>query len=486
MPSCCSTSRAPAAAPTACSTHRPTRHGSTRGSRICDARGVELRLGTRGQGHDRQRRPDRGRDDAGGTVTADYYVAALPVEVMRMLAGPPLRALEPRLAALDRLVTRWMNGVLFYLDRDVPLVHGHAIYVDSEWALTSISQAQFWTRRDLERYGDGRVEGDPVGRRLGLADARPAHRQGRDALHAARRSAPRSGASSPTTSTTGRAVLDERNVLAWFLDPAIEFPNPSDATNAEPLLINTAGSWADRPEATTRIPNLLLAADYVRTYTDLATMEGANEAARRAVNAILDATGSRAPRCEVFTLREPAVLKPARQARRGCAGGCSTGRHGRRCGWRRTAGSSRATCSRAATLAAGAAQSPALTRSRPASRQPASSASSPNACTGPSAPVPRRRLGCAARRPREEAGGQRVRLGARRGAPRRASCRRRRTPRRRSTRSRRPAPGRAAELGDAVAERLAARRARPARASPASRPGSPACSGRASAPNQPR
>src|SRR5262245_38216124 len=45
----------------------------------------------------------------GGTVTADYYVAALPVEVFRLLAGPPLRALDPRLAALDRLVTRWMN-----------------------------------------------------------------------------------------------------------------------------------------------------------------------------------------------------------------------------------------------------------------------------------------------------------------------------------------------------------------------------------------
>jgi hypothetical protein len=101
-------------------------------------------------------------------------------------------------------------------------------------------------------------------------------------------------------------------VLSWFLDPAIEFPNPSEATNAEPLLINTAGSWADRPEATTRIPNLLLAADYVRTYTDLATMEGANEAARRAVNAILVGHG-RNDLCPVYKLREPGVLGPARK-----------------------------------------------------------------------------------------------------------------------------------------------------------------------------
>jgi hypothetical protein len=62
----------------------------------------------------------------------------------------------------------------------------------------------------------------------------------------------------------------------------------------------------------TRIPNLLLAADYVRTNTDLATMEGANEAARRAVNAILARTGSAAKRCAVYSLPEPGVLKPAR------------------------------------------------------------------------------------------------------------------------------------------------------------------------------
>ena len=41
-------------------------------------------------------------------------------------------------------------------------------------------------------------------------------------------------------------------------------------------------------------------------------MEGANEAARRAVNGILEATGSSAPRCEIWPLREPAAFAPAR------------------------------------------------------------------------------------------------------------------------------------------------------------------------------
>jgi hypothetical protein len=56
------------------------------------------------------------------------------------------------------------------------------------------------------------------------------------------------------------------------------------------------------------VDNLFLASDYVRTHTDLATMEGANEAARRAVNAILDATGSDADRCAVWPLKEPGGL----------------------------------------------------------------------------------------------------------------------------------------------------------------------------------
>ena len=92
----------------------------------------------------------------------------------------------------------------------------------------------------------------------------------------------------------------------------IRYPNPRQDINLEPLLVNTAGSWDHRPDAATKIENFLLASDYVRTYTDLATMEGANEAARRAVNAILDATGSREPKCQIWPLHEPALFAPVR------------------------------------------------------------------------------------------------------------------------------------------------------------------------------
>jgi uncharacterized protein with NAD-binding domain and iron-sulfur cluster len=243
---------------------------------------------------------------------ADFYVAALPVEVMRLLASDELKAAEPRLAGLHRLRTRWMNGIMFYLDRDVPLVHGHTIYIDSPWALTSISQAQFWPGFDLEKMGDGRVEG------ILSVDVSDWEREGslhrKQAMFCSKEEVREEvwAQLEEGLDDAGIDVLEDANVVAWFLDPSIVYPNPNEATNLEPLLINTAGSWSDRPDAVTAIDNLFLASDYVRTHTDLATMEGANEAARRAVNGILEASGSSAPRCRVWPLEEPALFAPAR------------------------------------------------------------------------------------------------------------------------------------------------------------------------------
>ena len=244
--------------------------------------------------------------------SADHYVAAVPVEVMRLLASDELKLAEPRLAGLHRLRTRWMNGVMFYLDRDVALVRGHTIHIDSPWALTSISQAQFWPGFDLEQMGDGRIEG------ILSVDVSDWEQEGRlhrkQAMYCSKEEIGEEVWAQLKTSLNdaGIQVLEDANVLAWFLDPSIVFPNPTEAANLEPLLINTVGSWSDRPDAVTAVENLFLASDYVRTHTDLATMEGANEAARRAVNGILDAAGSSATPCQVWPLREPAIFAPAK------------------------------------------------------------------------------------------------------------------------------------------------------------------------------
>ncbi|MGA8029099.1 MAG: FAD-dependent oxidoreductase [Bryobacteraceae bacterium] len=243
-------------------------------------------------------------------ITADYYICALPVEIMAELADDRLKALAPSLANLNQLHTAWMNGIQFYLAQDVPLEYGHSLYADSPWALTSVSQRQFWNQVDLANFGDGKVGG------ILSADISdwetPGIVYGKTAMQCSADEIESEvwAQIKVHVNIGGSEVARDDNVLSWFLDPDVQFPNPTAVTNLEPLMINTSGSLQYRPEASTEIPNLFLASDYVKTYTDVACMEAANEAARRAVNALLDRNGSTAERAGVWPLMEPDFFKP--------------------------------------------------------------------------------------------------------------------------------------------------------------------------------
>jgi uncharacterized protein with NAD-binding domain and iron-sulfur cluster len=251
--------------------------------------------------------------DAGQPIEADFYIMAVPIEVMASLLTDDLKRAAPSMANLDKLQTRWMNGIQFYLAQDVPVVNGHAIYLDSPWALTSVSQRQFWTNVDLSQFGNGAVRGilsvdisewqapgviygKPAQECTALQIQEEVWTQLKQHLNVA-----------------GTMTLNDANLVGWFLDPDIQFPNPGTATNAEPLLINTAGSLQYRPEAQIELENLFLASDYVRTYTDIACMEAANEAARRAVNCLLVAASSTAAPAQLWPLEEPEFLKPLQE-----------------------------------------------------------------------------------------------------------------------------------------------------------------------------
>jgi uncharacterized protein with NAD-binding domain and iron-sulfur cluster len=275
---------------------------------VGDARAVAIHVqGGRVAGVDIQ--------SASGAVrreSADFVVSAVPFDVMAPLVTSELAALEPALGRIRKLRSAWMNGILFYLDRDVSVVHGHTLYVDSPWALTSISQRQFWGKKEFLQFGNGRVKGILS---LDISDwSTPGILYGKPARNCTREQIRGEVWAQMKEHLNDQEVdvLDDAAVVEWFLDPAIEFPEPDAPINREPLLINTVDSWQDRPEAWTRVPNLMLASDYVRTHSDGATMEAANEAARRATNAILEATGSKAARCFVEPLPEMWALSPLR------------------------------------------------------------------------------------------------------------------------------------------------------------------------------
>ncbi|WP_328725947.1 hydroxysqualene dehydroxylase [Streptomyces sp. NBC_00259] len=248
------------------------------------------------------------------TVTADHYVQAMPVEHARRTWGAALRVADPQLARCDELRTDWMTGIMFYTRRKVPLVHGHVNCLDSPWSVTAIDQAQFWDGRDFAAdYGDGTAldcvsaivsEWD----RPGILYGKPARACTREEIVEECWAQLKDG-----VNDAGRTLIEDADRVAWFMDPAVTGLGGPDPQNREPLFIHPTGTWHLRPTARTAVPNLFLAGDYVRTDVDLATMEGANESARRAVNALLDRDGSDAPRCRVWELYRPPELEPLKR-----------------------------------------------------------------------------------------------------------------------------------------------------------------------------
>ena len=257
------------------------------------------------------------------TVNADWFVCALPAEKARKLWSPKVLALDPKLGAMNDLFVDWMTGIQFFLRDKVRIARGHASFIDSPWALTALTQAQFWRDDFPATYGDGTAvdclsvdvsDWDTPGLLYGKPAKQCTAEEVKDEVWAQLKA---------HLEDTGESVLPDGILHSWFLDPAIRWnASAGSNTNDEPLLINTVNSWDLRPETTTAIPNLLLAGDYVRTDIDLATMEGANESGRAATNAILEAADSNAEPVTMYKLYDPpefAALKKidAQRFRRG-------------------------------------------------------------------------------------------------------------------------------------------------------------------------
>jgi uncharacterized protein with NAD-binding domain and iron-sulfur cluster len=255
-------------------------------------------------------------------VRADFYLSAVPLEALRPLITESMAEADPSLSKLSKLpgpqfsrLTSWMVGIQFYLRKDVPMVPGHCFYPDAPWGMTSVSQPQFW-REDgaLEaRYGDGQTRGLIS---IDLSDwntpgtfvKKPARLCTRDEV--ARETWEQLKAA--VNSREGVVLADE-DLVSWHLDDDLEPLEGRGFRNTSQLLVHPPGSWELRPEAVTQIDNLVLAGDFVRTHTDLASMEGANEAARRAVNGILERSSRALAPCEVWAMEEPALFQPAQK-----------------------------------------------------------------------------------------------------------------------------------------------------------------------------
>ncbi|MFC4410112.1 FAD-dependent oxidoreductase [Chungangia koreensis] len=249
------------------------------------------------------------QDGGVSTVKGDYYLSALPVEGMEKLLTDEMIQIDPSLKGIRKLKEslNWMNGIQFFLREDIPILHGHILCQDTPWALTMISQSQFWPA-DITNYGDGNVKGIlsvciSDWNTPGIIYRKKASECTRDEIKE------EVWAQLKRSLNAEESILNDDVLHSWFLDPDLLF-GKSGITNGSPLLINEVDTWRLRPEATTEISNLFLASDYVRTNTDLASMEAANEAARRAVNGILSVSRSEEPKCDIWEMYEFELFTP--------------------------------------------------------------------------------------------------------------------------------------------------------------------------------
>ncbi|MBO6938231.1 MAG: FAD-dependent oxidoreductase [Deltaproteobacteria bacterium] len=238
----------------------------------------------------------------GRTIDAgpgDHFVFALPFEVARpLLLGAT--NLPPALGGVRRIDQRADNlghgaepmvGIQFFLSRDVPLAQGHVVYPRAEWAMTSISQAQFWRKTfpaELEEVFDAPGLRGILSAIVSAWDE-PARRIGKAPKDCTPLELAQEAFAQVIESAGGD--LSWSDVLGFHVDSDIVF-DERGAFCSTPLWVSPAGSFLDRPFSAPECDNFTIASDWARTETDVGSMESADEAARWAVRAI----AKRAPR----------------------------------------------------------------------------------------------------------------------------------------------------------------------------------------------
>lgn len=272
----------------------------------------------------------------GTQATGTYFVLALSLPGMSRIAGSlieaaqqarvpatELRDLERTLAFAGDLATdlsracpegplQHLSGIQYYFDQEVRFWRGHTQYLDSAWGLTSIAQPQFWAgaRRSshgyrsilsvdigiFDRAFDGKTawecDADEIARRAWRQiqdhhDDAFTHKYGPDAVF-------------PTP-------------IAYALDAKLVLDPTGTRQNLSPFLVNRTSKFPTRPGKLGRdgesrcvsrydviAGRFVLAGTFMKTYTRLTSMEAANESARHAVNALLQAWNIGGDRCEIW------------------------------------------------------------------------------------------------------------------------------------------------------------------------------------------
>ena len=235
--------------------------------------------------------------------------------------GEPIRYRHPienpGLTDWDRLQT--LAGIQYFFPSDLKLVFGHIYFTDAHWALSSITEPIFWTRKPaLSQNGYASLLSVDIGswRTDGSEFVHD-----RTAWQCTEMEIGQEVWRQIQVSLKAVELGKRRGTIAmpqptWFhVDSNILFDDQGIIGNTAPFLVPMVGDWHNRPGTDPWVPTgppllggnqpdglwqadhggylihwdqLVFAGTYLKTTTRMTTMESANESARHAVNAILD------------------------------------------------------------------------------------------------------------------------------------------------------------------------------------------------------
>jgi uncharacterized protein with NAD-binding domain and iron-sulfur cluster len=218
-------------------------------------------------------------------INADYYLFAVPIEVLHQLLPKKFTTKIPILEELSKS-TYALNGIQLYLKGHYSIINGLSRYSDSAWDLSAnLENTVLWPKTKLKH---------PVKAVLSVAVANWGTV---GVLY-----------NKPITECSPDEIIDElvaqmgchrtvkltrKNIHRYHIDSCLVFSEDKSRiiANNGKLYCVRAGRPLDEPRSDTPITNLFIAGDFVATGMHNGTMESANISGKLAANEIMKRAG---------------------------------------------------------------------------------------------------------------------------------------------------------------------------------------------------
>lgn len=238
-------------------------------------------------------------------VEADWYVIATTADKAAPLMNPVIVAADPALGQLGTLAPSWLGGMQIYLKRRRD--YGAGVFTSAmPWLLAVVDDTAIW-RNYESRYGDGTVA-QHLSIDLGAWEI-PGILFGKTANWCTQRERFEEVRAQLRHDTGDNSFLADEDIHSIIHNPSLSEPGAGPIIHDEAGIGQDINNWAARPEVVSSIPNLFFGSAFAKTYGQIDSTDCANEAGKRAANAVLVAAGSNEPAAPVSGAEPPHLLK---------------------------------------------------------------------------------------------------------------------------------------------------------------------------------